>query len=142
MPYAAAADVAVELGVSVSEWTTEERDQVLAWIENAETVISARLGDLSELDPAALKLVIKQSVARRKRNPEGKINERIDDYSFGLSVEAAKASLYITDDEWAVLAAASGLDGRSGVALRSTPRPWHSRRRSSIWKPWAEGGVY
>ena len=142
MSYASAAEVAVELGDRLADWTTEEQDQVLAWINGAETVIHARLGDLAELDPAALKLVIVQSVARRKRNPEGKINERIDDYSYGLSVDAAKASLYITEDEWSVLAHASGRDGEAGVALRSTPRPWRNRRGSTVWREWTSGGIY
>ena len=102
-------DVAKTLGRPIV--SAEEQDQVQDWINDAGLIISASLGPLNKLNPDLLRLVIKESVARRVRNPDGKQNERLDDYSYGLSAEAAKASLYITDDEWALLSPEGSTQG-------------------------------
>ena len=73
------------------------------WIRDAETVIRLRLGPLEKLDHEALRLVVKESVARRVMNPKGKSSERIDDYSFQIPNEAAKAGLWIWPEEWDML---------------------------------------
>lgn len=109
MVYANLDDVQTTLGRRIE--TAEEINQVNAWIADTELCISVRLGDLSLLNRDALRFVIKESVARRVRNPEGKTTERIDDYSYTLSAESAKASLYILEEEWALLAPSSGLGG-------------------------------
>lgn len=109
MVYANLDDVQTTLGRRIE--TAEEINQVNAWIADTELCISVRLGNLSDLNRDALRFVIKESVARRVRNPEGKTTERIDDYSYTLSAESAKASLYILEEEWALLAPSSGLGG-------------------------------
>jgi hypothetical protein len=117
MAYALVSDVATTLGRTISDAT--EIDQVNAWISDAELIIHARLGDLSALDAGVLRLVIKEAVARRVRNPDGKDNERIDDYSYGLVDDAKKVGISITDEEWAMLSP----DGSASGAFMPTATP-------------------
>ena len=94
-------DVADELGRVID--SDEEIKQINRWISAAKAVIRKRLGDLDSLDADALTVVIPQAVARLARNPEGKINERIDDYSYGFTSKAAALTVTLTDEEWALL---------------------------------------
>lgn len=134
MASASVSDVATTLGRPIN--TDEEISQVNDWIADAEVIISARLGDLSTLDSQILRMVVKESVARRVRNPEGKQNERIDDYSYGLTADAAKASLFITDEEWALLSP----DGSTTGAFMPlvNPQPWVGWPR--MCEPWRRPG--
>ena len=114
-------DVATTLGRQVSD--AAEINQINAWILDAEVIIKGRLGDPSLLDPDALRLVIKEAVARRVKNPDGKDNERIDDYSYGLVDDAKKVGIWITDEEWALLSP----DRSSNGAFMPTATPaWWS----------------
>lgn len=132
MAYATVDDVQKTLGYALTEQA--EIDRVNAWIADAETVIRVRLrlASLDQLDADALRLVIKESVARRVLNPEGKTTERIDDYSYTLASEAAKAGLYITDDEWALLAPT----GEGGLYPQPVqPDWWLAGGRPGPWHP-------
>jgi len=101
MAYALHTDVATSLGRPITDQA--EIAQVNQWIKNAELLIRHRLGDPALLDVAAVQYVIVEAVARRVRNPEGKQNERIDDYSYGLNPNDARVELFITDQEWELL---------------------------------------
>lgn len=94
-----------EVAASVGKPITDQFkiEQVQDWIADAETMIKVRLGPLNKLDSETVRLVVKESVARRVLNPKGKISERIDDYSFQVPTETAKAGLYITGEEWEML---------------------------------------
>lgn len=107
MTYALITDVAATLGRPITDET--EVAQVNAWISGVETIIRTRLGveRFADLDPDTARFVVSEAVARRVRNPDGKQNERIDDYSYGLTHDAARADLFLTDDEWALLAPTS-----------------------------------
>ena len=120
MANASVNDVAITLGRPIVD--ADEIAQVSAWIDGAALVIRTRLGDLSTLDQDVLRYVEAESVARRVRNPEGKQNERIDDYSYGLTDDAAKASIFITDDEWAMLSPSSSTNGAFMPTVE--PQPW------------------
>ena len=102
MAYATHLDVARELGRTITD-DDPSVDQINAWIKAVEVLIRKRLGPLDQLDADALAVVIPQVVARRVRNPEGKQNERIDDYSYGLTAEAASVDLMLTPTEWELL---------------------------------------
>ena len=107
MAYALYTDVATTLGRPITD--PDEIKQVNWWITGAELKLRVGdethpgLGDLAALDVAAVKYVVVEAVARRVRNPGGKQNERIDDYSYGLTANAAAAELVITEAEWALL---------------------------------------
>ena len=102
MSYVTHIDVARELGRTITE-DDPSVDQINAWIKAVEVLIRKRLGPLDRLDAEALSVVIPQVVARRVRNPEGKQNERIDDYSYGLTAEAASVDLMLTPLEWELI---------------------------------------
>lgn len=121
-------DVSAALGRPIDDGY--EISQVNAWIRGAELMIQSRLGDIYSLPSETVRYVVAECVSRRVRNPEGKQNERIDDYSFGLAKEAAKAGLFITDEEWQMLTPDSAFKPSSfsvatgGAVGAPDPRGW------------------
>lgn len=120
MAYATVIDVATTLGRPITD--TDEKAQILNWIAKTERIIAARLGHLDNLDRQILADVISEVVARRARNPDGKRNERIDDYSYTLDAAAAAVELTLTADEWARLSQDGSTSGAYMPVL--TPVPW------------------
>lgn len=118
--YANITDIAATLGRPITEST--EVAQINAWIGVCELKIRIRLGPLDQLDADVLRTVIAEAVARRARNPEGKQNERIDDYSYGLTSDAAQAQIYITDEEWEMLSPTGSTQGAYLPLVQ--PQPW------------------
>lgn len=57
------------------------------------------------LDPALLRTVLVAMVLRVMRNPEGKRQESIDDYSWTLDSAVSTGALYVSADELRLLAA-------------------------------------
>lgn len=108
--YANLTDVSERLGRPITD--PDEVAQVNKWIGDVETLIRSRLPNLEpgiEGHPSLeiAEMVVSNAVIRKVKNPDGKQNERIDDYSYGLTEEAARGSLFLTDEEWALLAPAS-----------------------------------
>lgn len=120
MAYATVIDVATTLGRPITD--QDEQAQITNWISKTERIISARLGDLDALDRQILADVISEVVARRARNPDGKRNERIDDYSYTLDAAASAVELTLTDAEWARLSQDGSTSGAYMPVL--TPAPW------------------
>lgn len=121
MAFANLSDVTTRLGAPVSD--AAEVAQVNAWIADVEATIVKRIPDAATRaadDPVYLALLVKvvaQVVVRKIHNPEGKQNERIDDYSYGRERDAAKADLTPTDAEWEELEP----DTAAGSAAWSIP---------------------
>lgn len=109
MTYAGAQDVANELGRPLSSFSAEEILQINGWLRRAEATIRTRIPDLDArvLSGAIAEQTVVDveaaSVARKADNPDGKQNERIDDYSYGRVDDAATVDLVITDAEWILL---------------------------------------
>lgn len=107
MAYAFIDDVSDRLGRAVSD--AAEIQQIETWIEDAGRLILRRIPDLATrvaagtIDRADVVMVEAQAVVRKVKNPDGKQNERIDDYSYGLVKDAARGEVFITDDEWDLL---------------------------------------
>lgn len=120
MAYATVFDVATTLGRPITD--PDEQNQITNWISKTERIISARLGDLDALDRQILADVISEVVARRSRNPDGKRNERIDDYSYTLDAAASAVELTLTADEWARLSQDGSTSGAYMPVL--APAPW------------------
>lgn len=120
MSYATVIDVATTLGRPITD--PDEQAQIVDWIAKTERIISARLGNLDSLDRQILADVISEVVARRARNPDGKRNERIDDYSYTLDAAASAVELTLTADEWARLSQDGSTSGAYMPVL--TPTPW------------------
>lgn len=120
MAYATVIDVATTLGRPITD--QDEQNQITNWISKTERIIAARLGNLGDLDRQILADVISEVVARRARNPDGKRNERIDDYSYTLDAAASAVELTLTADEWARLSQDGSTSGAYMPVL--TPAPW------------------
>lgn len=120
MAYATVLDVATTLGRPITDQA--EQNQITNWISKTERIISARLGNLDALDRQILADVISEVVARRARNPDGKRNERIDDYSYTLDAAASAVELTLTADEWARLSQDGSTSGAYMPVL--SPAPW------------------
>lgn len=127
MALAQIADVGDTLGRPITD--TAEVMQVAVWLRRVEARIRTRVPDLVALaaaDPDYRQTVVDieaDIVARRVKNPDGKQNERIDDYSYGLAPEATAVDLWPTDDEWALLVPALGPVGGMYVIDLGTPWP-------------------
>lgn len=124
--YADLTDVATRLGRTPEG---AEAAQITAWIEDVEGLIAERIPTLADLaaDPdyaRRLRAIICAVVIRKVDNPTGKLQERIDDYSYGLSADVVRTSdLTLTDAEWARLSPTSASGAWSIIPARESP-PW------------------
>ena len=126
MAYATVIDVATTLGRQITD--PDEQNQITNWIGKVERIIAARLGNLDALDRQILADVISEVVARRARNPDGKRNERIDDYSYTLDAAASAVELTLTADEWGRISQDGSTSGAYMPVL--TPAPWLGGRNA------------
>lgn len=99
-------DVATSLGRPAL--TAEESAQWERWLDNAEMQIRLRLGPVDLLDQEALAFVEAESVILKIRNPDGKQNERIDDYSYGRASANAQGQIVILPEWWNMLDPSTG----------------------------------
>jgi|SRR5690625_297595 len=90
-----------------------EARQVNAWIGDVESLILARIPDLPERvaegvpTAAVVTMVVCNAVIRKINNPDGKVSEGVDDYQYRYNEQTRKGDLFLTDEEWAMLAPAS-----------------------------------
>lgn len=104
--FATTTDVATFLGRHLNG---AEEEQVQLWLKTVEAAVLARVPDMAERIEAGeisadlVRSVVAGVVVRRVNNPSGMRSERIDDYSYSLASDAASASLWLTEDEWALL---------------------------------------
>jgi hypothetical protein len=130
--YATPDDVAARLGRPL---TPEQIIQVQAWLDDIEAEIRSKVPNLDVLaaDPDYLALLIRvecAAVLRVVRNPDGKMTERIDDYSWTRDQSTASGSLFLTDDEWGLLTPESSTEAFTirpyGAVAYSPPDVWTS----------------
>lgn len=123
--------VSVRLGREITD--RAEILQVEAWIGDVEAMVASRLPDLAErveagFPPASVvAAVIANAVIRKIKNPDGKQNERIDDYSYGYTTDAARGELFLTEEEWALLSPGETSGGAFSI------RPYTHRSRRGAW---------
>ncbi|WP_062077691.1 Gp19/Gp15/Gp42 family protein [Demequina globuliformis] len=133
MTYAVLTDVSTRLGRAISD--ADEVAQVEAWLSDVEAIIRARVPDLDDRvtdgNPAEAVVVMVEAnaVVRKVKNPDGKQNERIDDYSYGLNSDYARGDLFLTDDEWELLLPSSGSQDAFSI------HPRGMRDLSGKWSP-------
>lgn len=101
-----------------------ETGQAQWWIQGAQLRIQAKLGDLAKLNQETLTYVITEAVARKLRNPDGKRNERIDDYSYGYDADAARVDIDLTDTEWEML---KPIKNANAFTIGTNSRPYYAR---------------
>lgn len=130
MAYAQTTDVEVRLGRSAS--SNAETLQWGAWLNDVEALILARIPDLASriadetISEGIVVMVEANAVIRKARNPEGKVSEQIDDYSYRYGEDARRGDLFLTDEEWALLDPASGTGA-------FTIRPWADAVGRGYW---------
>lgn len=128
-------EVGVRLGRPITD--PEEIKQVNAWIADVESIIRTRIRDLPErvetgkIHLEDLTRVICNAVIRKIKNPDGKQNERIDDYSYGLTEDAARGELFLTEDEWSSLLGVAS-DG-DAFTIRHVPEPGYADEVCDGW---------
>lgn len=124
MTFAEVDDVLIDLGRQAR--SEEERKQIESWLAQAEAIIKSRLPNLNvlvntgRLDEAVVAMVEVWVVARKVKNPDGKQNERVDDYSYGLDQDARRGAIFLTDEEWDLLIPRAASDSFT-VRFRATP---------------------
>ena len=86
-----------------------EATQVGGWLDKIERIISRRLGALGALisdELLSVELLVDvetEAVIRKVKNPDGKVSEGVDDYTYRLNENARKGDLFLTDEEWALI---------------------------------------
>lgn len=127
MAYAVVSDVADTLGRPIIN--PSEITQVTVWLRRVESRIRGRIPTLAILAGNVTYLqtlvdIEADVVTRRVKNPDGKQNEKIDDYSYGLNDVAATSDLWLTEQEWAqLIPLMTTLPGAYTVDL-GTPHGW------------------
>ena len=86
-----------------------------AWVilQTQVPTLVARLDDAT-LDPAVVVAVESAMVLRVLKNPDGKRQESIDDYSWTIDSARSSGALYVSDDELALL---GGKSSRSAFSI-------------------------
>lgn len=98
----------VALGAKPPIPSTDE-PTVDEYIDEAETILSVRLGDLDAwiaVDPvreARLKTVVKRMVRRVLKNPDGFESESEGDYSYTRSRALRSGEIYVSAADWRIL---------------------------------------
>lgn len=113
-------DLAARLGRSLTPAETTLAQALLddAWaiLTARNTTIDARL-TAATLDPALVRAVETAMVLRVLRNPDGKKQEAIDDYSWTRDTAISSGALYVSDEELALLSAPYTDTTRGSVRL-------------------------
>ena len=105
--------------------TTEETAVAQALLDDAWAILIARdpsidtrvSADPPTLDAALVRAVVSAMVLRVLRNPDGKRQESIDDYSWTRDNSVSAGALYVSDDELDLLAAPYVATTRGSVRL-------------------------
>lgn len=114
--------------------SADEERTIPTRIEDVERLIRTRMIALDaqihegHVDSGVVRQVVADSIIRVLNNPEGKLTERIDDYSWTRDSSTSSGRLWITDGEWELLmpqsrGTAFNITPVGGVGSRSNP-PW------------------
>lgn len=96
--------------------TDREKIQVTEWLGDLEAEILERIPDLAafiadgKLQQRTVVKIQAAAVLRVLRNPDGKLTERIDDYSWTRSANTSTGELRLLDSEWEQLTPQSATD--------------------------------
>lgn len=116
--------------------TPLQTSQVTAWLARLSAVvrlryrtIDARIAASPDLD-VVTRGVLVDAVLRVLRNPDGRVSETIDDYTYRRADSVADGTLYLTDAEWLLLAPidASQATATGAFSVRPTGQPDGPRR--------------
>lgn len=99
------ADIAAALGVAAPDSESTQYAQWSLWVEDARFLISARLGDLAELDSATVDYVVRQAVVYFIQHPDDatQVSVSVDDGSVSRTYRSASGRVSILDEWWNLL---------------------------------------
>ncbi len=97
-------------------------------IDEAELALRLRIGDLAtwvaagdtELRAEQVKTVVRRVAQRAVRNPQGLKSEQSGDYGYSIDPRVASGTVWITDDDWALLGLPTSTQGRVGTIRLAT----------------------
>lgn len=114
-------DIATALGRTAPESGSPEYAQWTMWIADAEMLISARLGDLTELDQQKLDYVVREAVVAQVRRPDDatSVEIAVDDGREARRYSSGRGRVTILDEWWELLSPSSG--GGKAFAVDSLP---------------------
>lgn len=113
-------NVQTTLGRSLS---TAEQAQAELWIDQARTIIGARL-TLDDLDQGILDMVVTEAVANRVKRPDSakQVSVSVDDGQVSRSYESGTGQIEILPEWWDLLAPAAASNAFS-IRPYGAPRP-------------------
>lgn len=125
----------------VARWrplTPAEETITYALLADAWLIVQSRFPTIQDrldavpptVDVEAVRMVLASMVLRVLRNPDGKTQESIEDYSYTVNSAVASGQLYVTDDEFRLLAVSS--TGGTAFTIRPYGEPGYTSY-SSTW---------
>lgn len=123
-------EVSRRLGRPITD--PNEVTQVNAWINDVKAIIRARFPHIDThlidgtVSTDAYEFVVCSVVERKVRNPDGKQNERIDDYSYGLTEDAARGGLFLTEEEQQLLTPGGNAGGAFSIIPAANRRRYYN----------------
>lgn len=99
------ADIAVALGRTAPESQSPEYAQWELWISDARMLISARLGDITQLDYLRVDYVVREAVCAHIKRPDDatQVAIAVDDGSVSKTYRSARGRVEILDEWWKLL---------------------------------------
>lgn len=110
-------DIAVALGRTTPDTYSPEYAQWNLWIGDAEMLISARLGDLTELDESKLDYVVREAVVAHVRKPDDatQVEIAVDDSRSSRTYRTSKGRVTIIDEWWDLLSPTNSTAGAFSI---------------------------
>lgn len=108
-------DIAVALGRTTPDETTWAQWDM--WITDARMLISARLGDLEELDQGRLDYVVREAVAAHIRHPDDvtRVEVSVDDARSSREYRTGRGRVTILDEWWDLLSPSNSTAGAFSI---------------------------
>jgi hypothetical protein len=120
-------DNPVDVGMVESRFrvlSDPERANAEAWLEDVWSMAQSRRPtleddiDADEVSLTEVQRVLANAVVRELQNPDGKLEERGDDYGFRRDSTTSSGELYLSDAEMGALTPAAADGGRSRGSVR------------------------
>ena len=131
-------DIAVALGRTTPDFESTEYAQWEMWTGDALMLISARLGDLDELDQDKLDYVVREAVVSHIRKPDDatQVEIAVDDARSSRTYRTSKGRVTIIDDWWDLLSPSDSTAGAFSITPSggcSAHLPWCSLSMGALY---------
>jgi hypothetical protein len=121
--------IAVALGRTAPADDSAEFAQWVMWISDARMLISAKLGNLDELNQDTLDYVVREAVVAQVRRPDDatQVEVRVDDGSVGKTYRTSSGRVTIRSEWWDLLSPTDSTQGAFSITpsrCGSAHLPW------------------